>query len=91
MEQSQVEIATEVEARKVAFGAEEVWVRMRGAEKVVVGRGQKINAYIPDATTKEAIMNEVLGRSGNLRAPALKIGNVYYVGFNDAMYKELMP
>jgi len=74
----------------VALGAEAVWSKLQGVEKVVVGRGQKIHTYIPDATTKEAIMNEVLGRSGNLRAPTLLIGNVYYVGYNEAMYKELM-
>lgn len=84
-------IATEVEAKKVVLGAEEVWERLQAAEKVVVGRGRKAQAYIPDAASKDAIMDEVLGRSGNLRAPALKIGNVYYIGYNDAMYKELMP
>ena len=35
-------------------------------------------------------MSEVLGRSGNLRAPALQVGNSYYVGYNAAMYEELM-
>jgi len=63
---------------------------LQGAEKVVVGRGQKVHAYLPDAATKDMIMNEALGRSGNLRAPTLKIGNVYYIGYNEAMYKELM-
>jgi hypothetical protein len=85
-----VEIATEVEAKKVAFGADAVWEILQGAEKVVVGRGRKVHEYIPDAAAKEVIMNEALGRSGNLRAPTLKIGNRYYIGYNDAMYKELM-
>jgi len=30
-----------------------------------------------------------MGRSGNLRAPAVVIGNKLVVGFNEAMYKEI--
>jgi hypothetical protein len=91
LEQSQVEIATEVEAKKVAFGADAVWEMLQGAEKVVVGRGRSVHEYLPAAATKEVILNEALGRSGKLRAPTLKIGNRYYIGYNDVMYKELMP
>jgi hypothetical protein len=72
------------------LGAEEVWERLQAAEKVVIGRGQKAQAYVPDAASKDAIISEALGRSGNLRAPTLKIGNIYYIGYNEAMYKELM-
>lgn len=72
------------------LGAEEVWERLQAAEKVVIGRGQKAQAYVPDAASKDVIMNEALGRTGNLRAPALKIRNAYYIGYNEAMYKELM-
>jgi len=72
------------------IGAEEVWERLQAAEKVVIGRGQKAQAYVPDAASKDAIISEALGRTGNLRAPTLKIGNIYYIGYNEAMYKELM-
>ena len=34
-------------------------------------------------------MQEVLGRSGNLRAPTLQVDKTYYVGYNETMYKEL--
>jgi len=80
----------EVDARKEVLGAEAAWERLQGAEKVCVGRGQKVHAYLPDVTSKDEIMDEVLGRTGNLRAPALKIGNSYYIGYNEAMYKELI-
>lgn len=90
MERTQVEIVTEVEARKVNFEADAVWEMLRGARRVVVGRGRKFHAFAVEAASKEAILNEVLGRSGTLRAPTLKIGDGYYIGYNDAMYRELM-
>lgn len=49
-----------------------------------------MHVYLPSAASKDQIMSEVLGRTGNLRAPALKIGNRYYIGYNEAMVKELI-
>jgi len=60
------------------------------AEKIVVGKGKKVQLYVPDPAVKDLLMNDVLGRSGNLRAPALQVGSSYYVGYNAAMYEELM-
>lgn len=88
--QNQVEIAVEVDAKREALQAAEVWERLKGADKVFVGKGQKVQVYVPDLSVKDTLMGDVLGRSGNLRAPALQVGNVYYVGFNATMYEELM-
>jgi hypothetical protein len=66
------------------------WERLKRAEKVFVGKGKKVQMYVPDPAVKDLLMHDVLGRSGNLRAPALQVGNCYYVGYNEAMYEELM-
>lgn len=80
----------EVDAKKEPLQAEEVWERLRQADKVFVGKGQKVQLYLPDTPVKDALMCNVLGRSGTLRAPALQVGNTYYVGYNEIIYKELM-
>lgn len=54
-----------------------------------MGRGQKTVMYTPDAETKDEILKVSLGRTGNLRAPTLRVGKNVYVGYNDEMYKEL--
>lgn len=46
--------------------------------------------YVPGPAVRDLLMRDVLGRSGNLRAPALQVGNSYYVGYNETMYEELM-
>jgi len=46
--------------------------------------------YTPDAESKEEILKVSLGRTGNLRAPTLRVGKEIYVGYNDVMYKELL-
>ena len=80
----------EIDAKKEALQAEEAWEKLKLAEKVFVGKGQKVKVYRPDLVEKDVLMLEVLGRSGNLRAPTLQVGNNYYVGYNETMYEELM-
>lgn len=46
--------------------------------------------YTPDAESKEDILKVSLGRTGNLRAPTLRVGEKLYVGYNEEMYKELL-
>ena len=55
-----------------------------------MGRGKKTVVYTPDAGTKEEILKVSLGRTGNLRAPTLRVGKNLYVGYNEEMYKELL-
>ncbi len=35
------------------------------------------------------MLAKITGPSGNLRAPALRRGKVFYIGFHPAMYEEL--
>jgi hypothetical protein len=80
----------EIDAKKEALQAEAVWDRLQRAEKIFVAKGQKVQTYVPDLSVKDELMHDVLGRSGNLRAPTVQVGNTYYVGYNETMYKELM-
>lgn len=84
-----MKIAIEIDAKKQVLATEEVWERLSRAEKIFVAKGQKVQVYVPDQTVKELLLQNVLGRTGNLRAPALQVGNIYYVGYNEKMYEEL--
>ena len=59
------------------------------AETIAVGRGKKVQRFTPDKDNKEEILKVSLGRTGNLRAPTARSGNMLYVGFNEDMYREL--
>jgi len=54
-----------------------------------VASGQKTLIYKPDSNNKEELIKKATGRTGNLRAPALRIGNDLYIGYNQAMYEGL--
>ena len=77
-------------ARKQRIGAEEAWQMLSQAKEVYVVNGRKIQHWQPDETNKEAILAKAIGRSGNLRAPTIKVGDSYIIGFNEALYEEVM-
>lgn len=69
--------------------ADGAWDMIAKAESLSVGRGKKIQTFVPDEALKEEILKVCLGRTGNLRAPTARSGKQLYVGFNEEMYKEL--
>lgn len=78
-----------MDAKKQVIGPDEVWEFLSGADTVHVASGQKTLTYRPDAASREELVKKATGRTGNLRAPALRIGGDLYVGFNAGMYADL--
>ncbi|MDE0638402.1 MAG: ArsC family (seleno)protein [Candidatus Poribacteria bacterium] len=77
------------DARKEKLEADAVWDLMSSAEQIVAAKGKSVETFVPDEDNRESILKIVLGRSGSLRAPTVKAGNVFYVGYNDALYTDV--
>ena len=45
--------------------------------------------FTPSRETRDQILKEALGRSGNLRSPTIQVGDTLYVGFNETIYDTL--
>lgn len=71
------------------MSGDEVWTLLADAPVVYVASGQKILEYKPQEADREEFLKKVTGRTGNLRAPALRIGNEFYVGFNGGLYERI--
>ena len=83
-------IGETVEARQVPIAGEQAWELLQGAEEIPVGRGPKVVVLHPATDSRQDILAHCLGRSGTLRAPALKIGKRLLVGFNEEMYRKFV-
>lgn len=79
-----------VDARKEKIAEDGAWELLKAAQELVVGRGKKFEIFHPAQDEKEVILKVCLGRTGNLRAPALKMGERMVIGFNDAMYEQFL-
>lgn len=72
-----------------SFVGEDAWQLVAGADKIYVAGGKSIVEFAPATTDKKEILAKITGRTGNLRAPTLRRGNVFYVGYNTALYDLL--
>ena len=62
---------------------------LKSASLIRTGKGNKTNVWNPSTDEKEEILKDVIGPSGNLRAPAWRIGTEFIVGFNPELYEEM--
>jgi len=67
-----------------------VWDLLADAEKIYVTSGKKIIEFEPESAERDDLLKRATGRTGNLRAPTLKRGGMYYIGYNDELYETLV-
>ena len=83
--------AEAVEVRKQKIQDDEAWNILSSSDETVVGKGKKFRLFTPSQDNKEKILKAcLLGRTGNLRAPAFKIGNRMIAGFNTDMHAQFI-
>lgn len=63
-----------------------------GARLLVACKGKHVERFdlkagLPDKKTLERVM---LGPTGNLRAPTLRVGNTVIVGYDETVYREFL-
>ena len=76
------------DARKEKMDAAAVWTLMGDAKQIVVAKGKRVETFVPSDDTQEPILKAILGRSGSLRAPTVQSGDVFFVGYNVALYEN---
>lgn len=90
LEKYQVDIIHLVDARKFPVNAEDAWNMVKKAEQVFATRGKRVYDWQPGPETKEELLKAILGRSGNLRAPALQMNKFFVIGFNEELFKQFL-
>lgn len=75
------QIAEQVDARKIRFNRAAALKMARAMRCVVATRGTKTVTFDMTAPVDaDALAGAIIGPSGNLRAPSLRIGDTLYVG-----------
>ncbi len=81
-----------VDARRTKLTLPDAQALLDGMEELIAAKGKRVErvdlrAGRPDKATLERLM---LGPTGNLRAPTLKVGRTLLVGFDEATYKAVL-
>ena len=61
---------------------------MQSARLVTVAKGKKIQKFAATGAEKEALLQQAMGPSGNLRAPTYRVKDQIIIGFNAELYDE---
>ncbi len=68
------------------LGAGEARSLLKGASKLLVAKGKKQSEFkLAGRISKDAV-DAMLGPTGNLRAPCLRVGKTILVGFNEEVF-----
>lgn len=80
-----------VDARKVKMGKPQIAALLRTSSKVVASKGKASTTFdLKKSPPVEKVLYEnLLGPTGNLRAPALRVGKTLIVGFNEDAWKKV--
>jgi arsenate reductase-like glutaredoxin family protein len=75
----------------VKYGRAEALKLARSVRRVMSGRGKNPVTFdmVNDAPDNATLAASILGPSGNLKAPTIKIGDTLLVGFNEAAYRQI--
>lgn len=77
-----------VDARKEKIDAAAAWKIVQGGRSIAVAKGKKIVRFESVSDEKEAVLKNIMGPSGNLRAPTYRVGDDFVVGFNLELYQD---
>ena len=55
----------------------------------MVAKGKKVDTFEPGGKAPKAVVDAMLGPTGNLRAPTIRVGKTVVVGFNDEVFQEV--
>ena len=90
--QTETAVKEIVDARKERFEGAEALTLLEGIDKLVAARGKRIVTFNlkKDRPSDDVLLAHLLGPSGNLRAPAARVGKTLVVGFSEEAYREAL-
>lgn len=78
-----------VDAKKQRYTAADLPALMKGASEVLVAKGKQSQIFRPgaDKTDWKALAEVAIGPTGNLRAPTVRRGKRWIVGFGEDAWR----
>lgn len=81
-----------IDTGKARLGRADALRLARAARRIIVARGRKVVRFDmkKDGPGQADLLKAMLGPTGNLRAPTLRIGQTLLVGFNEEVFAEVI-
>ncbi len=72
------------------LGREAALELAREADRLIAAKGKKVTTVdlLRDQPSDEMLAGLMLGPTGNMRAPTIRVGRTLLVGYNDAVFTD---
>lgn len=92
IDSAKVAVSEVVDARKVRIDPQAAVALARSMDRIHATKGSKLVYFDlkADKPADEDLVSLLIGPSGNLRAPSIKVGKTLVVGFSPEVYKEVL-
>jgi arsenate reductase-like glutaredoxin family protein len=90
--QTGIAVRESVDATKNRIEGARALAVLDGMDRLITARGQKVDVIDlkRDRPDDETLLASLLGPTGNLRAPTLKVGKTVLVGFHEQTYRDVL-
>lgn len=88
MEASSISIKEEMPASK-KLQASDAKAMLKAASKLLVAKGKKRSDFDVSKSVSADAVAAMLGPTGNLRAPTIRVGKQIIVGYNEELFDEV--
>ncbi len=87
-----VTVAETVNATKVRYTQADALALLDGIDTLIATKGKKVETFDlkKDRPDDETLLACLMGPTGNLRAPTVRVGRTLIVGFNEDIYAQIM-
>jgi hypothetical protein len=89
MDANKVERVEVVSASR-KLGRKEAAELAKSASRVIVAKGKSVQSFEPGGKAPAEVVEAMLGPTGNLRAPTLRVGKTILVGFDESSFREVL-
>ena len=91
LERHGIPVKSVTDASKQKQGHVEALRLARSAASIMIAKGKKIVCFNleKDTPDDDTLLAHLLGPTGNLRAPTVRVGDSLFVGFNEEAYQNL--
>jgi len=89
LDAKKVQIKEEIPASR-KLGESDAKDIAKGSSKVYVAKGKKLDVFDMKSANVSEVAAKMLGPTGNLRAPTLRVGKTTIVGFNEEALETVL-
>ena len=89
MDAKKVVVKEEIPASRKLSAADAMEIA-KGSSKVFVAKGKKLDVFDMKTAPISEVVEKMLGPTGNLRAPTMRVGKTTVVGFNEDTFDAVL-